>query len=536
MLNNIILFALRNRLVIVMAALAVMVVGSVITVQLPIDVLPNLTRPRVVVIAESHGLSPEEVEQRITYVLERSLIGASGVQAVRSSSDIGFSVIYVEFDWGTDIYTARQIVQERLALEKENLPPETDVQMAPMSSLLGQIMMVGMWSDDGTTSPLEIRTMADWTVRQRLLTIPGVAQVITMGGGRKQYQVLVDLHKMHQYDLEFADIEQALSDSNLNVTGGYVDRNSQEFLVRGLGLLETIDDIKDVPLTTDRRRPVLMRHIAEIEEGAQTKRGDSSVNGREAVVLTIQKQPNVDTRLITEQINAALADLKLAMPEDVQIETTYQQREFIDHSVTNVIEALRDGAILVVIILFLFLFNFRTTFITVTAIPLSILVTSLIFYFLGMSINVMTLGGIAVALGELVDDAIVDVENIFRRLKANAKLDNPRPVLGVIFDASVEVRNAIIISTVLVIVVFAPLFALSGMEGRLFTPLGVAYIISILASTLVSLTVTPVLSYYLLPNAKATRQGDGPFLRFLKWTIQPVVRAGLTQNGIAIIL
>ncbi|MBA2113237.1 efflux RND transporter permease subunit [Bremerella alba] len=536
MLNNIILFALRNRLVVVMAALAVIVVGSVVTVQLPIDVLPNLTRPRVVIIAESHGLSPEEVEQRITYVLERSLIGASGVQAVRSSSDIGFSVIYVEFDWGTDIYTARQIVQERLALEKDNLPPETDVQMAPMSSLLGQIMMVGMWSDDGTTSPLEIRTMADWTVRQRLLTIPGVAQVITMGGGRKQYQVLVDLHKMHQYDLQLSDIEDALSQSNLNVTGGYVNRSSQELLVRGLGLLKTIDDIKDVPLTTNRQRPVLMRHIAEIKEGAQIKRGDSSINGRDAVVLTIQKQPNVDTRLITQQINAAIADLKLAMPQDVQIETTYQQRDFIDHSVTNVIEALRDGAILVVIILFLFLFNFRTTFITVTAIPLSILVTSLIFYFLGMSINVMTLGGIAVAMGELVDDAIVDVENIFRRLKANAKLENPRPILKVIFEASVEVRNAIIISTVLVIVVFAPLFALSGMEGRLFTPLGVAYIISILASTLVSLTVTPVLSYYLLPSAKATHSGDGAFLRFLKWIAQPVVRASLTPNGISIIL
>jgi len=531
MLNQVIRTALQFRPVVLMLAIAVMVLGSMVVTELPIDVLPELTRPRVVVFAESAGLSPEEVEQQITFPLERSLIGATGVEAVRSASDIGFAVIYVEFDWNTDIYKARQIVQERLELESSNLPPASEVQMAPMSSLLGQIMMVGMWSENGNTSPLDVRTMADWTVRQRLLTIPGVAKVITMGGGRKQYQALVDLHRMHQHKLSLVEIEEALANSNLNVSGGYIDRNSRELLVRGLGRLSTVEDIKNVPVQTTGVRPVLLGHIAEVVERAQLKRGDSSINGNEAVVLTIQKQPGFDTRALSDEIERALDDMQRSMPRDIQMQVTYQQREFIDHSVANVIDALRDGAILVVVILFLFLFNFRTTFITITAIPLSIFVTALIFYGMGMSINVMTLGGLAVALGELVDDAIVDVENIFRRLKENAQLESPRSVVRVIFDASVEVRNAIIISTVLVIVVFAPLFALSGMEGRLFTPLGLAYIISILASTVVSLTVTPVLSYYLLPNAKSTLAQDGWVLRRLKAMARPLIQVALTRFG-----
>lgn len=536
MLNQIIQLSLRYRLMVVCAALAVMVIGTVITATLPIDVLPDLTRPRVVLMTEAHGMSPEEIEQQVTFPLERALIGASGVIAVRSTSDIGYSVIYVEFDWGTSIYLARQIVQERITVELENLPPGARPQMGPISSLLGQIMLVGMWSETGETGPLEVRTQADWVVRQRLLAIPGVAQVMTMGGGRKQFQVLVDLHLMHQHEVELHEIEQALVNSNLNVTGGYVERGAQEWLVRGIGRLTTAEDIRQVPIRQTRERPVLIRDVAVVQEGAQVKRGDSSINGREAVVLTIQKQPSVDTRELTTKINAALNDLRGSLPTDVVMQPTYEQREFIDHSVENVIEALRDGAILVVIVLFIFLLNFRTTFITLTAIPLSIVVTAIVFRWFEMSINVMTLGGIAVAMGELVDDAIVDVENIFRRLKENAKLAMPRNPLTVIYEASVEVRGAIIISTILVIVVFAPLFALSGMEGRLFTPLGIAYLVSICASTVISLTVTPVLSSYLLPKAKATHRGDGWVLRKLKATATPVIRFGLHRGGITVVL
>ncbi len=537
MLNAIIQFSLRNRLLIVCMAIALIVLGSLVAQSLPIDVLPKLTRPRVVLVTECEGLAPEEVEQRVTFPLETAINGASGVMAVRSSSDIGLSVINVEFDWGVDVYTARQVVQERMATVQDRLPKDVRPQMGPISSLLGQIVLVGMWSEDGTTDALELRTLADWVVRQRLLTIEGVSQVITMGGGRKQFHVLVDLHKMHQYDVSMDKVEAALGESNLNVTGGFMSRNSREFLIRGLGRFESVAQIREAVVKNVGERPILIEQIATVKEAAQTKRGDSSVNGSPAVVLTIQKQPDADTRRVTERIHAAISDLKSSLPEDVVIDSTYEQREFIDHSVHNVIEALRDGAILVVIVLFIFLFNFRTPFITLTAIPLSILVTALVFRWLGLSINVMTLGGLAVAMGELVDDAIVDVENIFRRLKQNRQLASPRAVVSVIFDASVEVRNAIIVSTILVVVVFAPLFALGGMEGRLFTPLGVAYIVSIVASTLVSLTVTPVLSYFLLPKAKVTeRKEDGLVLRGLKQLAAPAIKFSMQPVGLITML
>ncbi|MCA9178952.1 MAG: efflux RND transporter permease subunit [Planctomycetales bacterium] len=538
MLNAIIQFSLRNRLVIVSTAIAVIVLGSITARSLPIDVLPNLTRPRVAIVTECEGLAPEEVEQRVTFPLETAINGASGVIAVRSSSDIGLSVIQVEFDWGTDVYRARQIVQERMATVKDRLPDDVKPQMGPLSSLLGQIALVGMWSEDGSTDPMQLRTLADWVVRQRLLTITGVSQVITMGGDRKQFHVLVDRHRMHEHDVTLAELEEALRASNQNVTGGFMGRNGREYLIRGLGRVSSAEQIRKTVIRGDRSRSLLLEHVADVEEVGQTKRGDSSVNGAPAVVLTIQKQPTADTRNVTESIQAALAELTASLPKDVRVQTTYEQREFIDHSVHNVIDALRDGAILVVIVLFVFLFNFRTTFITLTAIPLSVLVTAQVFRWLGLSINVMTLGGLAVALGELVDDAIVDVENIFRRLKQNRQLaasGGGRSALQVIFGASVEVRNAIIISTVLVVVVFAPLFALTGMEGRLFAPLGVAYIVSICASTLVSLTVTPVLCYYLLPNAPVTaRERDGLVLRLLKRAVEPIVRFSMRPAGLTV--
>lgn len=519
MLNAIIKLSLRYRMITIALALVLTVYGGYELYHLPIDVFPDLNRPRVTIMTECPGLAPEEVETLVTFPLESSLNGATGVQAVRSSSGVGLSVIYVEFAWGTDIYVDRQIVAEKLALAADRLPAGIKPQMAPISSIMGQVLQVGVYSEGGKTDPIEVRTLSDWIIRQRLLTIPGVAQVITMGGGRKQYQVLANPDEMLKYDITLEDVEQAVSKSNSNATGGYLNEGGEELLVRSIGRLQNAADLRKVVVKTGGSRPVLLGQVADIREAAQVKRGDAAVNGSPAVMIVIAKQPGADTRLLTTNVIKALDELKPSLPADIRINSeVYQQKEFIDLSIQNVIEALRDGGILVVIILFLFLLNFRTTFITLTAIPLSIVVTGLVFKWFDMSINTMTLGGLAVAIGELVDDAIVDVENIFRRLRENKHSANPKSALRVVYDASSEVRNSIVFSTILVVLVFVPLFALGGMEGRLFTPLGIAYIVSILASLLVSLTVTPVLSYWLLPGAKfMDHEKDGFLLRFLKW-------------------
>lgn len=538
MLNAIIRFALRQRLLIIAAALFLIGYGSWKAVQAPIDVFPDLNRPRVVIMTEAHGLAPEEVETLITFPIEAAVNGANGVQAVRSSSGVGISVVYVEFDWGTDIYTDRQIVNERLQLVQDRMPPGVKPTLAPISSIMGQILMLGMWSEDNETDPLELRTLGDWVVRQRLLTIPGVAQVFTMGGGRKQFQVLVDPDAMLRFGVTLHDVKQAVQNSNENATGGYLDEQGpNELLVRALGRVQSIDDLQKVVVTIRDGRPIALAQIADVCEGAQVKRGDSAAfqriedgefSGGPAVILTLSKQPNADTTEVTERVLEAIEDLKSSLPDDIKIVPTYSQKSFIDRAIENVVEALRDGGILVVVILFLFLMNLRTTFITLTAIPLSLVSTAIIFDFFGLSINTMTLGGLAVAIGELVDDAIVDVENIFRRLKENRQKEEPLNPLLVVFRASVEVRNSIVFGTMIVILVFIPLFALSGMEGRLFTPLGIAYIVSILSSLVVSLTVTPVLSYWLLGSVRGSHEEkDGFLLRFLKWIGAGVIRFSL---------
>lgn len=510
----------------IVLAIVVTVYGSYELYHLPIDVFPDLNRPRVTVMTEAIGLAPEDVETLITFPLESSLNGATGVLAVRSSSGIGLSVINVEFAWGTDIYVDRQVVAEKLALAADRLPKNVKPQMAPISSIMGQILQVGLYSEGNKTDPIEVRTLADWVIRQRLLTIPGVAQVITMGGGRKQYQVLVNADELQKYEVTLEDVETAVSNSNSNATGGYLDEGGDELLVRAMGRIQDVKELEKIVVKANKDRAVLLGQVASIQEAAQVKRGDAAVNGSPAVMITIAKQPGADTRLLTKNVIAALEELKPSLPSDIRINSeVYQQKEFIDLSIQNVIEALRDGGVLVVIILFLFLLNFRTTFITLTAIPLSIVVTGLVFKWFGMSINTMTLGGLAVAVGELVDDAIVDVENIFRRLRENKHLPSPKPTLRVVYEASSEVRNSIVFSTILVVLVFIPLFALGGMEGRLFTPLGIAYIVSIIASLFVSLTVTPVLSYWLLSNAKfMDHEKDGFLLRFLKWLFGFAIR------------
>ena len=538
MLNAIIRFALQNRLLVIAAALLLTGYGGWQASQLPIDVFPNLNRPRVVVFTEAHGMAPEEVETLVTLPIERVLSGATGVQAVRSSSGIGLSVIYVEFDWGTNIYNDRQIVAERLALASESLPADLNPQLMPISSIMGQIMVIGMTAGE-KTSQLELRTLADWVVRQRLLTIKGVSQVIVMGGQRKQFQVLVDPDLLLRYGVTLHEVKTALEESNQNTAGGYLDEQGpSEFLVRSLGRVKTVGEIGDIVVKHRARQSIALSQVARIVEGAQVKRGDCSAFARDAsgtftggpaVVLTILKQPQGDTRAVTELVTKALKEMKPSLPKDVRIlPELYQQKEFIDLAIENVATALRDGAVLVVIILFLFLMNVRTTLITLTAIPLSIVTTAIVFAGFGLSVNTMTLGGLAVAIGELVDDAIVDVENIFRRLRDNRLRAEPASPLLVVFQASVEIRNSIVYGTIIVMLVFVPLFALSGMEGRLFTPLGISYIVSIASSLLVSLTITPVLSYWLLRGPSILGdEKDSFLLRGLKHGADRLIRVSL---------
>ena len=547
MLNAVIRFALRQRLLVIAFALFLLGYGTWQAMNMSIDVFPDLNRPRVVLMTEAPGLAPEEVETLISFPLETALNGANGVQSVRSSSGVGISVLYVEFDWGTDIYTDRQIVMERLQLVQDRMPEGVRPQLAPISSIMGQILMLGMWSEGNQTEPLELRTYGDWVVRQRLLTIPGVSQVFTMGGGRKQFQVLADPDLMLQYGVTLHEVKQAVVNANENATGGYLDEQGpSELLVRSLGRIQSIEDLQKVVVTIRDGRPVALAQIAQVVEAAQVKRGDSATfirqedgafAGGDAVVLTINKQPGADTRAVTDEILRAVEELRETLPPDIHIVPVYSQKSFIDRAIHNVIEALRDGGALVVIVLFLFLMNFRTTFITLTAIPLSIVMTVIIFSAFGLSINTMTLGGLAVAIGELVDDAIVDVENIFRRLKENRHAAKPQHPLLVVFRASIEIRNSIVFGTIIVILVFIPLFALSGMEGRLFAPLGVAYIVSILSSLLVSLTVTPVLSYWLLGSARMMeREKDGFVLRGLKWVADRVIRFSLSFPGLNLVV
>ncbi len=509
MLNAVIRAALRYRLVTLGAALLLVVVGLWQTSRMVVDVFPDLNRPRVTILTEAPGMAPEEVETLISFPLETAINGATGVRAVRSYSIAGLSLLIVDFEWGTDIYTDRQIVAERMQLAADQLPEGITPMLTPISSLMGQIMIIGMHSRDGSTDALELRTLADWVLRTRLLTIPGVAQVITMGGGRMQFQVLVSPEALIRYEITLDEVKQAVAATNENATGGWLDEQGDlEWLVRSLGRIKTVEDLKKTVVAVREGRPILLEQVARVIEGPQVKRGDSSayvrtadgrIEGGPAVVLTVLKQPQADTRVVTEKVIEALQQLRPSLPKDVELHPNlYQQRGFIDRAIDNVVEALRDGAVLVVLVLFLFLFNLRVTIVALTAIPLSLLMTALVCAAFGVSINTMILGGIAVAIGELVDDAIVDVENIFRRLKENRHREKPRHPLLVVFAASAEIRNSIVFGTLLVVLVFFPLFALSGMEGRLFSPVALAYIVSLMCSLLVSLTVTPVLSYWLL--------------------------------------
>lgn len=534
MLDVVIKWSLQNRLLVVAIAALTLAWGTYIALQLPVDVFPDLNKPTVTILTEAPGLAPEEVETLVTVPIETVLNGAPGVTRVRSQSGIGLSVITVEFDWGTDLYRNRQLVSEKLQLAREQLPAGVTPMMGPIASIMGEIMLISVRSRDGSTGPMELRSLADWTIRPRLMAIPGIAQVINIGGEVKQYQVLVSPAKLTQFGLTIEDIARAMERANLNTTGGFINAQSQEFLVRNLARAYTVEDLKKTAVAYRNGAPVLLGEVAQVKEGPRVKRGDAGTNGAPAVIMSVQKQPGASTIELTEKVDSAIREIQATLPPDIEVNPRlFRQENFIQASINNVIEALRDGAILVTIVLFLFLLNLRTTAITLTAIPLSFIVTFLVFRAFGVSINTMTLGGLAVAIGELVDDSIVDVENIFRRLRENRASPNPKPALRVIYEASLEIRSSIVYATFIVALVFVPLFALTGVEGRLLAPLGLAYITSLIASLVVSLTVTPVLASYLLPQMKVMRHGRESFLvRFLKRWDERLLRHTLRHPNV----
>ena len=535
-MNKIIQFSLSNRLVVLALAAVLLIFGAYTAINLPVDVLPDLNRPRVTVFLEAEGMAPEEIEALVVYPAETALNGATDVLQVRSTSSIGLGLVYVEFDFGTDIYKARQIVTEKLQTIREQLPEGVTPKLGPISSVMGQIMLIGLTVDSTEnmsprTSIAELRTIADYDIRRRLLSIPGVAQVIAIGGDVLQYQVLVSMPKLNAVGLSVHHVEDALKRSNANTTGNFFEQGGTEILIRNIGRITSKEQIENIIIGKRDGIPVHLSQVAEVRFGAQFKRGDGGLNGGPAVILTVEKQPGASTIDLTEKVITALDEMRSSLPSDVRINTEiFRQSDFIRNAITNVEEALRDGAILVVIVLFLFLLNVRTTLITLLAIPMSLIITALFFKLFGFSINTMTLGGIAIAIGELVDDAIVDVENVFRRLRENRHSTNPKPNLRVVYEASSEIRNSIVYATVIVALVFIPLFALGGMEGRIFAPLGVAYITSILASLLVALTVTPVLCYYLLPAMRRMRTREDSFVvRWLKRQDTKLLRFGMNN-------
>jgi len=538
MFNRVIAFSLKYRLFVVAAALLLLVYGIYLITKLPVDVLPDLNRPTVTIFLETEGLAPEEVETLVAFPVETAMNGATGVQRVRSVSSIGLALVFVEFDWGTDIYIDRQIVTEKLNTVREQLPAGVNPVLAPISSIMGEIMLVGLTSDSPKIDPMELRTLADWVVRPRLLTIAGVSQVTVIGGEVKQYQVIVRPEKLNALGLTIHDVEEALQQANVNTSGAFVFQGATESLVRNLARIQSLDDLRETVVLQRNGVPVLLRQVADVQFGPPIKRGDAGANGLPAVILSIQKQPGSATIPLTKKIDAALDDIQKSLPRGVTVnKEIFKQANFIAAAIRNVEEALRDGAIFVIVVLFLFLLNFRTTFITLTAIPLSIVITALVFKYYGLSINTMTLGGLAVAIGLLVDDAIVDIENIFRRLRENRHRADPKPFLDVIYDASCEIRNSIVYATFIIVLVFIPLFALGGIEGRIFAPLGIAFIVSLTASLLVSLTVTPALASYLLPRAKfLEREKDSPLVRFLKFLDREIVLKHTLRHPLITIL
>lgn len=522
MLNQIIKYSLQNRLMVTVMAVILLIGGSYTAIRMEVDMFPDLTAPTVVVMTESHGMAPEEVEKLVSFPIESALNGATDVRRVRSASSTGISIVWIEFEWGTDIFKARQITGEKLSAVKERLPEGVGAPtLAPQASIMGEILLIALSSD--SADQLEARTLADWTVRPRLLSTPGVANVVVIGGAFKQYQILADPALMKHYGVTLDELLKASSGSNQNSSGGFLSDFGNEYIVRGITQTSDPEALGNVVVKSVRGLPVKISDVAEVRIGSAPKIDDGALKGNPAVILTVSKQPNTNTLELTQRLDSALAEIRQDLPGHIQIHADiFRQSDFIEASVRNVTRSLFEGSFFVVAILFLFLANYRTTIISLLAIPLSLLVAILTLKWLGITINTMSLGGMAIAIGALVDDAIIDVDNVFKRLKENAlrPYEEKRPTLQVVFDASKEIRASILNATLIIIAAFLPLFFLTGMEGRMLMPLGVSFIVSLFASLIVAVTLTPVLCSYLLTNEKMLlRQAGGSWLvrRLNKW-------------------
>ena len=530
MLNKLIRLALDNRAIVLGVSLLLILAGAQTVQELPVEVLPDLTKPTVIILTESPGLAPEEVEVNVTQPIERALMGVAGLTRLRSNSDVSLSLVYAEFGWGTDIYRARQFVQERLQGVRGTLPRGVEPFLTPVASLMGEILLVGLRSTNAAVPPREVRSLADWVVRPRLQSIPGIAEILNMGGGIKQVQIQPDPMRMQAHGVTYEQLESAAREASGNSTGGFLNSGSTEIMVRNLAMTVELDDIARTVVRRVNDRAVRISDVAKVEWGIEPMRGDGSVNGVRGVIMSITKAQGFDTLGLTEGIETALRELQPTLPAGVETVVLFRQADFITNAIGNLKSAIVEGAVMVTLVIFLFLLNLRTTFITLMAMPLSFAITLLTFKWFGISVNSMTLGGLAVAIGMVVDDAIVDVENVFRRLQENAALPKPHPRLEVIAHASGEVRNSILYATLLIILVFLPLLGLGGVEGRLFSPIAIATIISMVASFVVSLTAIPVLCSLLLRPREGNEHRDGRLVRGIKWLLEnTLLRFGLGQ-------
>lgn len=529
--------SLANRLLVIIASLVLMGYGAYTLTRTPVDVFPDLNKPTVTIMTEAGGMAAEEVEQLITFPLETTMNGLPGVESIRSVSSAGLSFVYVTFDWTTDIFRARQMVSERLSSMEEGLPPGVVPRMGPISSIMGEIMQIAIPIDTAKISPMQVREYADWVLRPRLMAIAGVAQVIPIGGEVRQFQVQPNTVRMAELGISHDQLEGALKGYSSNTSGGFLELNGREYLIRNLGRTSRLDDLKNLALTARNGQPILLRQIAEVTFAPAIKRGDAGFEGKPAVILGIQKQPTADTIQLTRNIEAAVEDLKKSLPAGMEApKVTFRQASFIESSISTLQGKLIGASVFVAVILFFFLGTLRPTVIALTAIPVSIFMTALVFKYYGLSINTMTLGGLAIAIGGLVDDAVVGVENVLRRLKEDRAKhhDHRMHPIELVAHATMEVRSAILYATIIIVLVFLPLFALPGMEGRLFVPLGIAFIVSTLASLVVSVTVTPVLSFYLLPRMKSLDHGDTKLLAWLKASYSRSLQAVLNHPRAAL--
>ncbi len=543
MFNKIILWSLNNRMLVVVGLVVFLVVSTITTMRMPVDVFPEFAPPQVVVQTESPGLAPEDAEALITFPIESAVNGTPGVDKVRSSSSVGLSTVVIVFRWGTDVYVARQLINERIQSVRERFPVGTRAPvMLPITSAVGWMIKYSLESD--TRSPMELRTISDWQIRPRILALGGVASVVAIGGEVKQYQVLLDPDRLRAYHVSIAEVREALEQSNINAPGAFLQVPTQEYVVTGVARITSLEDLRDTVIKFVKGTPITVRNVADVTFGGEIKRGDGAINLNNAVIGTISKAYGADTLATTYKSEKALRDIQHQLPPDVKMNIQiFRQADFIEGSIRNLKHALFEGGMIVTVILFIFLMNVRASFISFLAMPTSLLAGVMVLKWFGVSLNSMTIGGLAIAIGEVVDDAIIDVENVFRRLRLNRESPNPEPIVDVVFKGSTEIRNSVVYATFIVAIVFLPIFFLSGLEGRIFTPLGIAYLGSLLCSLIVALTVTPVLCYLLIGNTnKELRESfiahalKQHYERLLHWTLRharPVVLATLVLIGVA---